>query len=491
MEIHPITADHGILLGLGDDDHEQYLLADGTRDLAGAWDMGSQALTNVNVDGGTVDNVALGATCTQAEWDAAYAHISATGAQHSYIDQAVLTTSSPTFERVNLLDADADATVKMQTGVAVDFPIPVSPGSASEGTIVDNLNPWNNPTNIIAGAGFADCTVDEAISDDLRAYNFNFDTAEFYPVPADATITGIEVQISRKASQTSSVRDESIRLVNGDGNVVGDNKKSATYWPSTDTWATYGGAGDMWGTSLTAADIRDSDFGVDILIETYTSEELETGYVYWVRILVYFTRVTYFTAGIDETDLSYKISYNSVLGGTDRIVIDPDGNTKIGDGTNQAEISSSGDLTFVGSAGLAFGCLDGIDETVVCTVQNTWYQVTFDTAGPVNNVEADIVNNELQVTYEGIYQVGVTACFHSNPSADFELLVKKTDGTVDLAPHLFQTTAFANKVENTAGYCLIDINAGDRVELWVRCTSGTTSAVFDHISLIITQIGGT
>ena len=49
--------DHGDLTGLGDDDHTQYLLADGTRILAGAWDMGSQNLTNVNIDSGTVDSI--------------------------------------------------------------------------------------------------------------------------------------------------------------------------------------------------------------------------------------------------------------------------------------------------------------------------------------------------------------------------------------------------------------------------------------------------
>jgi hypothetical protein len=47
----PIT-DHGALLGLGDDDHAQYLLEDGTRAMSGDLDMGTNAITNVgNVDG--------------------------------------------------------------------------------------------------------------------------------------------------------------------------------------------------------------------------------------------------------------------------------------------------------------------------------------------------------------------------------------------------------------------------------------------------------
>lgn len=37
----------------------------------------------------------------QTEWDAAYSHISATGASHSYIDQSVVSGSSPTFDGTN------------------------------------------------------------------------------------------------------------------------------------------------------------------------------------------------------------------------------------------------------------------------------------------------------------------------------------------------------------------------------------------------------
>lgn len=43
---------HGLLSGLGDDDHMQYLLTSGTRAMSGSLDMGANAITNVgNVDG--------------------------------------------------------------------------------------------------------------------------------------------------------------------------------------------------------------------------------------------------------------------------------------------------------------------------------------------------------------------------------------------------------------------------------------------------------
>ena len=51
------ASDHGTLSGLSDDDHTQYLLADGTRALGGAWDMGSSATTNVNIDSGVITGI--------------------------------------------------------------------------------------------------------------------------------------------------------------------------------------------------------------------------------------------------------------------------------------------------------------------------------------------------------------------------------------------------------------------------------------------------
>jgi len=51
-EILELTQDHGNLIGLGDDDHTQYLLINGTRNMSGNLNMGTFQITNVgNVDG--------------------------------------------------------------------------------------------------------------------------------------------------------------------------------------------------------------------------------------------------------------------------------------------------------------------------------------------------------------------------------------------------------------------------------------------------------
>ena len=57
------VTDHGALAGLGDDDHTIYLLADGSRNLGGAWNLGGQNLTN----GGTITASFTGALTGQAD----------------------------------------------------------------------------------------------------------------------------------------------------------------------------------------------------------------------------------------------------------------------------------------------------------------------------------------------------------------------------------------------------------------------------------------
>jgi len=58
----------------------EYLLADGSRALAGAWDMDNQNLTNVDIDTGDIATAV-----TNTEWDAAYSHVSADGSSHSAV----------------------------------------------------------------------------------------------------------------------------------------------------------------------------------------------------------------------------------------------------------------------------------------------------------------------------------------------------------------------------------------------------------------------
>lgn len=90
-------------------------------------------------------------------------------------------------------------------------------------------------------------------------------------IPAGAIIDGITIDIDRKSnlnvSTTENTRDAVVSLVKG-GTVQGDNKAdTGTNWPTTESRATYGNSGDLWGVGWTATDFG-ATFGVVLSVNT-------------------------------------------------------------------------------------------------------------------------------------------------------------------------------------------------------------------------------
>ncbi len=97
----------------------------------------------------------------------------------------------------------------------------------------------------------------------LQTTNFNF------AIPSKASICGIELQIQRSATgigkllgiEVAWVNDNIVRLLKGNV-LTGSNYATASHWSSTDTYITYGGSADLWGTTWTPADINATNFGM-------------------------------------------------------------------------------------------------------------------------------------------------------------------------------------------------------------------------------------
>ena len=121
-------------------------------------------------------------------------------------------------------------------------------------------------------------------TDWLRLTNFGFSSSD---IPDGSTINGIEFEINRycDAGESFSVNDSALYLyANGQ---VGNNLASATKWPTSVEAATYGGATDMCGTTLSQADIVANTFGVQL--STLNSATSVTAYVDYIKIRVYYT----------------------------------------------------------------------------------------------------------------------------------------------------------------------------------------------------------
>ena len=124
-------------------------------------------------------------------------------------------------------------------------------------------------------------------------------------VPTSATIEGIKIYIDRYNAFAGDfeagnviLKDTGIYLTKNGTDTVGNNKSTSATWPSTDTdtYVTFGGVSDLWGTSWTASEINSDNFGVMVgpSIE-YTGLTGETGGD--ARIDHVYVEITYTDAG--------------------------------------------------------------------------------------------------------------------------------------------------------------------------------------------------
>ena len=98
-----------------------------------------------------------------------------------------------------------------------------------------------------------------------------------------ATINGITVKIERYNSNpigdfTLTINDNAIYLTKDGSTTVGSNKSTGATWQTSDnnTTVDFGGASDLWGTTLTAAEVNASTFGV-MISPSLTFDNSENG----------------------------------------------------------------------------------------------------------------------------------------------------------------------------------------------------------------------
>ncbi|KKL99748.1 hypothetical protein LCGC14_1811320, partial [marine sediment metagenome] len=156
----------------------------------------------------------------------------------------------------------------------------------------------------------------EDTSDWIRLTNFGFS------IPA-ATITGIEVEIDREATQSSSIKDGRIYLRKTSGQ-VGNNKSAAGYWDTIDddSYDTYGSTSDLWGTTWTSSEINSVDFGIDIYVG-YDGSVADNARIDHLRIKIYYTETAVTQAtGIIRPNGDVSAQWEASAGGSHYVLID-------------------------------------------------------------------------------------------------------------------------------------------------------------------------
>lgn len=255
-------------------------------------------------------------------------------------NEVTVTISGPTTVGVTIC-AGGSGTLTSSTSCSSSSPTTVGPNFAGSGATSGGTgDAWTNPGRIIANDNsYTSATIaDNSSSENLLATNFGFS------IPTTATITGIEVTIGRYSSSPNKIYDNNVQLLVG-GSATGTNKalSSTTYWPTTETAATYGSTTDLWGATLTPAIINASNFGVLFDANNNNNGTARTAYVDYIQISVTYTlpaSIDWYTASSGGIKLGSGSSFNPV------------GVTNSG----LANTNTAGTTTFYAECSLNTGC---------------------------------------------------------------------------------------------------------------------------------------
>lgn len=140
---------------------------------------------------------------------------------------------------------------------------PNNPATAIDQSFAGSSFSFSNPTNVFTSNNsyaIASATLFLLVgkTDYLVATNFNFS------IPTGVIICGIGVSVEKSATGInvlSSVSDYKVSLVKNNV-IVGNNYASPALWTGSDATTTYGGNGDLWGTTWAVSDITSGNFGV-------------------------------------------------------------------------------------------------------------------------------------------------------------------------------------------------------------------------------------
>lgn len=114
-----------------------------------------------------------------------------------------------------------------------------------------------------------------------------------FKIDNNATITGLEVTISRRQSGNFDIVDKTAAFLVG-GVIVGQNKAKPDQWPSTLQPSTYGGEDDLWG--LEVGQLFDADnnfkafqFGYGPEAAAGKSDSVEL-HIQYMQVTVYYSK---------------------------------------------------------------------------------------------------------------------------------------------------------------------------------------------------------
>lgn len=142
---------------------------------------------------------------------------------------------------------------------------------------------WSNPSNATASDN------SHATITPNGTGNFQYLVAWGFGFSVAGTINGLVAEVERK-TDSGTVVDANVRLTKtgASGTGVGTDKAdTGTSYPTSDTYASYGGSSDLWGTTWTDSEINSADFG--LLFRPIVNSGSPVVSVDHIRITVHYT----------------------------------------------------------------------------------------------------------------------------------------------------------------------------------------------------------
>lgn len=139
---------------------------------------------------------------------------------------------------------------------------------------------WSNPGNIVSDNATNASLSGGADQDGLIASAFDFSG-----ITDGSTINGITARFEMRDALGSTNRILNAQLRDASGTLFGSAKTVTITGGSTMTVYSLGGTSDLWGATITAAIVKDSDFGVQF----YISNGSTIGEVDYVTLAVEWT----------------------------------------------------------------------------------------------------------------------------------------------------------------------------------------------------------
>lgn len=275
-----------------------------------------------------------------------------------------------------------------------------------------------------------------------------------FSVPTTATITGVQISIERNCTSCTdgtgneAVYDKNIKLIQG-GVVTGNDEATSTAWSrGTDRTDSYGATDDLWGLTLTPADVNSSDFGVSISAKKLPNDQGSYNGNDTYANIDSVTITVYYTLTLTEQTITFDTIANATYGDS---AIALNATSTSGLTVSFSTPSSANICTVSGSSVTLTGV--GTCEVDADQAGDSTYDVASTTSHSFTISPKTITVSGIATTTK-VYDGGTSASFTGTPT--------------------FSTLVGADTLGLTASYA--DKNVGTDKPLTFALTDGTGSA---------------